>query len=59
MFRLSTTIAAAALAFAAPAQARDQWTKAEAARWYAAQAWLVGSNYAPASAINRSASCIM
>ena len=47
------TGAAAALAWAAPADARDQWSKAEAASWYAAQPWLVGSNYTPASAINQ------
>lgn len=44
----------AALALAtSPADAREQWTKAQANRWYAAQPWLVGSNYAPASAINQ------
>jgi hypothetical protein len=45
--------AAAALAWTAPADARDQWNKADAASWYAAQPWLVGSNYTPASAINQ------
>jgi len=45
--------AMATLAWVAPADARDQWTKAEAASWYAAQPWLVGSNYTPASAINQ------
>jgi len=43
----------ALLAFAAPAQARDLWTKAHANGWYAQQKWLVGSNYIPASAINQ------
>ena len=28
------------------------WTEKEAAEWYAKQAWLVGSNYIPADAIN-------
>jgi hypothetical protein len=35
-----------------PAEAREQWTKAEANRWYAGQQWPVGSNYAPANAVN-------
>jgi hypothetical protein len=30
----------------------QQWTVAKANRWYAAQPWLVGSNYIPATAIN-------
>ena len=42
----------AALLIATPAMARDQWTKKEAASWYANQRWLVGSNYTPANAIN-------
>lgn len=42
----------AALLIATPAMARDQWTKKEAASWYANQRWLVGSNYTPATAIN-------
>nr|WP_176598911.1 cellulase family glycosylhydrolase [Sphingobium sp. 15-1] len=36
-----------------PADARPQWTPAEAKAWYAKQPWLVGSNYAPANAINQ------
>lgn len=39
--------------FAAPAEARDRWTEAQAKAWYDRQPWLVGSNYAPASAINQ------
>jgi hypothetical protein len=35
------------------AWARPQWTKAEANAWYGKQRWLVGANYAPASAINQ------
>lgn len=42
----------AALLIATPAMARDQWTKKEAASWYANQRWLVGSNYTSATAIN-------
>ena len=49
--------AVAAIAFAAclgtPADAREQWTKAEAQVWYARQPWLVGSNYIPRTAINQ------
>ena len=29
-----------------------RWSEARAAQWYAAQPWLVGSNYIPATAIN-------
>jgi hypothetical protein len=39
--------------FAAPAEARDRWTEAQAKAWYDRQPWLVGANYAPASAINQ------
>ena len=40
---------------AAVAQGQSQpprWTEKQAADWYAAQPWLVGSNYIPANAIN-------
>ena len=48
------TLAAIASLFAmTPADARDLWTKAQAKSWYAAQPWLVGSNYTPANAINQ------
>jgi hypothetical protein len=50
--KLLLLLATAAAALAAPADARPQWTKAEANRWYAGQPWSVGSNYAPATAIN-------
>lgn len=43
----------AALMAAAPAEAREQWSKAEANRWYGRQPWLLGANYAPATAINQ------
>lgn len=39
--------------FAVPAEARERWTEAQAKAWYDRQPWLVGSNYAPASAINQ------
>lgn len=45
-------LASAAL-LTTPAEARDRWTEAQAKAWYDRQPWLVGSNYAPASAINQ------
>ncbi|HEU0066903.1 MAG TPA: cellulase family glycosylhydrolase [Sphingomonas sp.] len=42
-----------AIVAATPAQARERWTEAQAKSWYARQPWLVGSNYAPATAINQ------
>ena len=45
--------AALLLVTVSPAAARDRWTPAQANAWYAAQPWLVGSNYAPATAINQ------
>ncbi len=51
-FFLSVT-ALALVASAAPASARDQWTKAQANGFHAKQPWLVGANYTPASAINQ------
>ncbi|WP_448662604.1 cellulase family glycosylhydrolase [Sphingomonas sp. CJ20] len=56
MIRRTFLLAATALALtaaAAPAQARDQWTKAQANDWYARQPWLIGANYTPATAINQ------
>jgi hypothetical protein len=38
---------------AAPAEARGRWTEAQAKAWYDRQPWLVGANYAPATAINQ------
>ena len=53
-FKLMLGLAASALTLAAaPADARDLWTKAEAKAWYDRQPWLVGSNYNNASAINQ------
>ncbi|WP_375390524.1 1,4-beta-xylanase [uncultured Sphingomonas sp.] len=51
MFKLALA-AAGSLALAAPADARDLWSRDQANRWYAAQPWLVGANYTPATAIN-------
>lgn len=49
---LGTFAAAVALA-AGTADARPRWTEAQAKTWYAGQRWLVGANYAPATAINQ------
>ena len=46
-------LAASALAAAGQADARPRWTEAQANTWYGGQKWLVGSNYAPATAINQ------
>jgi Cellulase (glycosyl hydrolase family 5) len=35
------------------AQAREQWTVAEANAWYEKQPWLVGCNFSPSTAINQ------
>jgi hypothetical protein len=34
-------------------EARQQWTEDEANKWYDGQPWLVGSNFAPSTAINQ------
>ena len=54
MFRHAALLLAglASVALTTPADARAQWTKAEANRWYTGQRWPVGSNYTPATAIN-------
>src|SRR4029077_19070278 len=51
---LKRTLLALLLLFAAAGatKAQSRWTTAAAADWYAKQAWLVGSNYIPADAIN-------
>jgi hypothetical protein len=38
---------------AASIAAQEKWSEQQARDWYAKQAWLVGSNYNPASAINQ------
>ena len=50
---LALAASASVLAAASPAHARDQWSKAQAQRWSASRPWQVGSNYAPATAINQ------
>ncbi|HEY0049365.1 MAG TPA: hypothetical protein VGB68_08785, partial [Pyrinomonadaceae bacterium] len=32
--------------------AQERWTEQKAKDWYAAEGWLVGANFVPASAIN-------
>ncbi|MFL6733076.1 MAG: 1,4-beta-xylanase, partial [Sphingomicrobium sp.] len=55
MIRRTFLLAASAIALISgsiPAEARPQWTQAQAKAWYDRQPWLVGSNYTPASAVN-------
>ncbi len=49
--RLVTIVAIAAQAVVA--SAAERWTEAQAHAWYARQGFLVGANYAPATAINQ------
>ncbi len=51
-FLWATLLASVALT-ATSAEARGRWTEAQANAWYAKQPWLVGANYAPATAINQ------
>jgi hypothetical protein len=55
--KLMPCLAAVALVVSAPAvpsgAASERWTERKATAWYAAQPWLVGANYNPASAINQ------
>ena len=46
-------IACVIIALAAPANARDIWTKDQANAWYGQQKWPVGANYINASSINQ------
>ena len=46
-------LALSALLVAPAADARGQWTEAQARDWYARQPWMVGADYIPASAINQ------
>ena len=50
---LTALLAVATAGVALPADARERWSAAQAKAWYRAQPWLVGANYAPASAINQ------
>src|SRR5206468_2345733 len=56
IMRLRKILAAVAIAFgvaAGGASARDRWTPEQARAWHERMPWLVGSNFAPASAINQ------
>lgn len=35
-----------------PATSTGQWSAEQANRWYAAQPWIVGSNFVPSTAVN-------
>jgi hypothetical protein len=50
---LAATVALALVAPVTPASARGRWTASQAKAWYVGQPWPVGSNYAPATAINQ------
>ncbi len=50
---LFSALIALAFCVAAPADAREQWSKAQANNWYAKQPWLIGANYTPRTAINQ------
>ncbi len=53
-FFLSLTIGLTAMAMlAAESSARERWSAEQANAWYRGRPWLVGANYAPASAINQ------
>ena len=49
---LARVMVSLAMTVATHAEARERWTEAQAKAWYDRQPWLVGANYAPASAIN-------
>lgn len=51
-FMLCFTVALCGI-LAQPLLARERWTEQEAAEWRQKSPWLVGSNYAPAYAINQ------
>jgi hypothetical protein len=55
MNRVAVGLIGICLVLIAPslAAARERWTTEEADAWYAAQPWLLGSNYIPANAINQ------
>jgi hypothetical protein len=56
MSRYSLVLVAAlgvTVAAQSPAPPAGRWTETRAEQWYRAQPWLVGANYAPASAINQ------
>ena len=46
------TVLCTVTVLAQPRAVPGRWSEGRAAQWYAAQPWLVGSNYVPATAIN-------
>ena len=46
------TVLCTVTVLAQPRALPERWSEGRAAQWYAAQPWLVGSNYIPATAIN-------
>ena len=52
LLTLSMAFVAITLSARAPQIAPARWTEQHAREWYAAQPWLVGANFVPASAIN-------
>jgi hypothetical protein len=46
------TVLCTVTVLAQPRALPERWSEGRAAEWYAAQPWLVGSNYIPATAIN-------
>lgn len=53
VFCLTGTLDSLAEAGTRPGVARARWSEQQSSKWYAAQPWLVGANYTPASAINQ------
>lgn len=51
---ISSVLGAVLLAYVFPSRAAglERWSKSQAQSWYAAQPWLLGSNYVPSDAIN-------
>ncbi|HEX6407118.1 MAG TPA: cellulase family glycosylhydrolase [Gemmatimonadales bacterium] len=52
-FRLATALFVGSVSFSAVSAQTPRWPEQRANAWYAAQPWLVGSNYVPRSAINQ------
>jgi hypothetical protein len=52
-FRLATALLVGSASLSAVSAQTPRWSEQRATAWYAAQPWLVGSNYVPRSAINQ------
>ena len=52
-FRLATALLVGSASLSAVSAQTPGWSEQRATAWYAAQPWLVGSNYVPRSAINQ------